>query len=116
MLQRIKAETAKLLKEKGFNYPCNMLYNDKDELSGTKMDMGGLPNNYEGYYAAYYLDEVIKFYREADNMHIEPYYASALDLYNVDLRHDKLKLDTLIEYKTYEEAQEAGIIKAIELI
>jgi hypothetical protein len=42
---------AKRLKEIGFNEPCEWLYNEKGEPSGTKMGMRGQPNNYSTHYA-----------------------------------------------------------------
>jgi hypothetical protein len=123
MLQKIKPETAKLLKKKGFKYPCKMLYNDKGELSGTKMGMHGKPNDYEGYYAAYLLDEVIKILR--DDYDIDVFIIPVVSINNgKKLKHYKAWIPDgntgtkciMKIYFNYEEAQEAGIIKTIELI
>jgi hypothetical protein len=127
MLHRIKPKTAKLLKEKGFNYPCKMMYSDKEEQpSSTKMGMHDKPNDYEGFYAAYYLDEVCKVLRQEYNIHIYPDLSVVLrdGKYHWFFRLDNIVTneylyhseDDNIYFDMFEHAQEAGIIKTIELI
>ena len=54
----VKFPTAKLLKEKGYNEQCGMLFNENGVPSGTKMSMGGNPNNYINKYSAPTIDDV----------------------------------------------------------
>lgn len=54
---------AKRLKEIGFNEPCEWLYNEKGEPSGTKMGMRGKPNNYSTHYARPEYSQVMEWLR-----------------------------------------------------
>lgn len=51
--------TAKLLKEKGYNEPCALLYDENGKISGTKMSMAGHPNIYINKYSAPTIAEVV---------------------------------------------------------
>ena len=50
---------AKLLKEKGYNEPCALLYDESGKISGTKMSMAGHPNTYINKYSAPTISEVV---------------------------------------------------------
>lgn len=59
MSTQVNYPTAKLLKEKGYDKPCGLLYDNNGVLSGTKMSMGGNPNNYINKYSAPTITEVV---------------------------------------------------------
>lgn len=116
MLQRIDNETAIALKELGINEPCDMMYRE-GELKGTKLGMHSKPNDYEGYYAAYYLDEVMKIFRDEYNVDI--YTRSSYMGYYSIIEYDLPKKSGFFPcdlHSTYEEAQLAGIKKTIKIL
>jgi len=54
---------AKLLKEKEFNEPCSLMYDEYGVLNGTKLGMHSKPNDY-GKYSAPTIAEVIMWLYE----------------------------------------------------
>lgn len=125
----VSLETAKLLKKAGFDWGCFFYYENK-KLRGNYKDS---PNNMnasniwqeERYCSAPTLEVVQKWLREVKAMHIcvKPNEASANCKYFVTVIVNDTKWGNLqddnrktIMFDTYEEAQEAGIKKALEII
>ena len=119
----VSLEVAKLLKKAGFNWECKMIHfcyveddymwnledNDKKARSILKLDYCLLAPT---------LDVAQRWLREIKNSHIEisPNSDMSAYIYNILLPGDKFWLGSPISYITYEEAQEAGIKKALEMI
>ncbi len=55
----ITFELAKLLKEKGFDIPCENRYDESGEFTVTKLGMHMQPNNYSNSYSAPTVAEVV---------------------------------------------------------
>ena len=60
----VSFELAKLLKEKGYDEPCALLYDENGKISGTKMSMAGHPNIYINKYSAPIIAEVLMWFYE----------------------------------------------------
>ena len=67
----VNFEIAKLLKEKGFDNPCENRYNKLGELTATKLGMNMQPNNYSDSYSAPTIAEVIMWLYEKHGIWIE---------------------------------------------
>lgn len=121
----VTLETAKALKDKGFDWKCNSI-----------ITIGGTIRNYESPQDISYLTEIEgkpyefllptlhlaqKWLRENKDLHIEISYMYG-DYWIYDIltipRHDLVGLSDrpLIHYNTYEEALEAGLQEALKLI
>ena len=113
----VSLEAAKLLKELGFNWDTYSAYN-KDGMFTDKNRSILTWNDFANYYSAPTLDVVQRWLREIKNSHIEisPNSDMSAYIYNILLPGDKFWLGSPISYITYEEAQEAGIKKALEMI
>ena len=68
----VNFELAKLLKEKGFDNPCENRYNELGELTATKLGMNMQPNNYSDSYSAPTLGAVIMWLYEEHSLWILP--------------------------------------------
>ena len=123
----VSLEVAKLLKEAGFDWEVNTCrYNSSpDKVSSN----GTLTSNFNGYafgciaISAPTLDVAQRWLREVKNFDI--YVCPTNGLYFVHIRKYLEPVETKCEYSeypnqfvchTYEEAQEAGIKKALEII
>lgn len=121
----VTLETAKALKDKGFDWKCNSI-----------ITIGGTIRSYESPQDISYLTEIEgkpyefllptlhlaqKWLREAENLHIEISYMYG-DYWIYDIltipRHNLVGLSDrpLVHYKSYGEALEAGIQEALKLI
>ena len=60
----VKFKLGKLLKEKGFDNPCENRYNELGELTATKLGMNMQPNNYSDSYSAPTIAEVVMWLYE----------------------------------------------------
>lgn len=121
----VTLETAKLLKEKGFDWKCEHLI-DRNKVI-TKYD---LPQSMsccteiddepvEFLCPTLYIAQ--KWLRETKNLHIEIFYMRgdyrAYTILTIP-EHDVIELPNrpLVHYKSYEEALEAGIQETLKLI
>ena len=115
----VTLETAKLLKEKGFNEPCMIAMNIEDGRQyGTNRTNSELPIKV----CSHPTQSVAqKWLRETKNLHIEISYMYGnywiYDILTIP-RHDLIGLSDrpIIRYNTYEEALEAGLQEALKLI
>lgn len=113
----VSLEVAKLLKEAGFDWDTYSAYN-KDGMFTDKNRSILTWNDFANYYSTPTLDVAQRWLREVKNTHIEISPSSDMSayIYNILLSKDKFWLGSPISYITYEEAQEAGINKALEKI
>ena len=115
----VSLEVAELLKQAGFNwYDCNYRYN-----SNLKLDYNIPGRIYGGDYhcAAPTLDVTQRWLREVKNVILLVNFNNDEDCeenerYGVTIYTGKERIIELATYPTYEEAQEAGIKKALEIV
>ncbi len=122
--ERVKFETAKLAKKKGFEQKGSKCW--VKLLSGKVIHNDEIENKLEHERAKYYLSQptqslLQKWLREVHNTHlmVEPYYnGEKLLVYGFDLITERAEEETIIEkgFKTYEEALEIGLQEALKLI
>lgn len=115
----VTLETAKLLKEKGFNEYCKDIINHKgimmETIFRTSKDLPKL------FYSCPTQSVAQKWLRETKNLHIEISYMYenywTYDILTIP-RHDLIGLEdrASVRYNTYEEALEAGLQEALKLI
>lgn len=115
----VTLETAKLLKEKGFNEYCRDVINDKGLMMETVFRTGNdLPKSF---YSRPTQSFARKWLRETKKLHVEVSYMHG-DYWIYDIltipNHDLVGLSDrpLVHYKSYEEALEAGMQEALKLI
>ena len=120
----ISLEVAKFLKEAGFKWFINTAYRD-----GVLMRQGNLLcDNFNGkqyenaarheFFSAPTLNVVQRWLREIHHLHITIYSSSQESwMYRITEPHQKLEDGVYGEdFNTYEDAQEAGIKKSLEII
>lgn len=121
----VTLETAKLLKDKGFNWKCEHII-DRNKVI-TKYDLPQSMSccmeiddeSVEFLCPTLYIAQ--KWLRETKNLHIEIFYMRG-DYWVYGIltipEHDIIELPNrpLVHYKSYEEALEAGIQEALKLI
>lgn len=117
----VTLETAKMLKEKGFNKFCSFAYIDEYcnlmsvHTTNSLIDKMGLG------YSAPNQSFAQKWLRETKNLHIEISYMYGnywiYDIITIP-EHDLVGLSDrpIIRYETYEDALSAGIFEALKLI
>jgi len=116
----VSFETAKLLKEKGFDENCSRSY-VKDKLTHSQ----GRNNSYytimyETYrpISAPTLQMAMKWLREVHNMHIEVKYFFEPHIYKYTITYTPVALDNISShpqcFNTYEEACDAAIKYCLE--
>lgn len=117
----VTLETAKMLKEKGFNKFCSFAYIDEYcnlmsvHTTNSLIDKMGLG------YSAPTQSFAQKWLRETKNLHIEISYMYGnywiYDILTIP-EHDLVGLSDrpIIRYETYEDALSAGIFEALKLI
>jgi len=117
----VSLETAKMLKQAGFDWECPQAYDimDGDICNVSPWDV----ENLGGFVYAPTLEVAQRWLREVKNCDI--YVTPTNGLYFVHIRKYLEPVETKCEYSeypnkfvchTYEEAQEAGIKKALEII
>ena len=120
----VSLEVAKLLKKVGFDWGTYSAYN-KDGMFTDKNRSILTWNDFANYYSAPTLDVAQRWLREVKNVWIEVLLVNATDPhYRVDLvnsskYNNSYGIIHYADYKVYEvpeEAQEAGIKKALEMI
>lgn len=115
----VTLETAKLLKEKGFNKPCSIAINIED---GRKYRSSRTNSEMPTKVCTTPTQSIAqKWLRETKDLHIEICYSHKLFWYYEILsvsNHVSVGLANRlpIHYNTYEEALEAGIREALKLI
>jgi len=115
----VSFEVAKLLKEKGFNYPCRAVYSPKGTVRHyLKEEVSA--HNLKGHKKLCPTAQMaMKWLREVHNIDIcaFPYQADyILYSYNVKIYKDKEIYLTITDSKTYEEACEAAIKYCLEIL
>lgn len=116
----VTLETAKLLKEKGFNEDCKTFFIDKKGSITKRLSLKNedLP---ESCYSRPSQSIVQKWLRETKNLHVEISYMYGnywiYDILTIP-KHDLIGLADrpLIHYESYEGALEEGIKEALKLI
>ena len=116
----VTLETAKLLKEKGFNEYCKDIIKEDDNriMQSVFRTNKNLPKLC---YSLPTQSVAQKWLRETKNLHIEISYMYenywTYDILTIP-RHDLIGLSDrpIIRYNTYEEALEAGLQEALKLI
>lgn len=118
----ISFETAKLAKEKGFNEATSIYYCTNGEINGTKMGMGGLPNNYHGY-AAPTQSILQRWLRETKDMWVTVMFDAVTYYVSIYGRHTPTDEEIIIDpighenwFITYEQALEEGLLQTLKLI
>ena len=103
-------ETAKLLKEKGFNYPTLHYYYDKDGDLVFSYNIGAGKNEF----VAPTLQMAMKWLREVHNLALNVCYLLGMwsySVYRTDVSSSGFNSE---DFDTYEEACEAGIRHCLE--
>ena len=116
----VTLETAKLLKEKGFNEYCKDIIKEDDNriMQSVFRTNKNLPKLC---YSLPTQSVAQKWLRETKNLHIEISYMYGnywiYDILTIP-RHDLIGLSDrpIVRYNTYEEALEAGLQEALKLI
>ena len=111
----VSFETAKLLKEKGFDEKCRALYTFWfDEVEGPKEDETENWNIEPKYFSAPTLQMAMKWLRESHNMFIR-IIQSHIDYCIYEVYYDRAKhYESRESYNSYEEACEAAIKYCLE--
>lgn len=110
----VSFETAKLLKERGFDEKCNMAY-----FNGTLVDytMFGFCLGGDLLYCPT-LQMAMKWLRKKYNIHIEPRYFPTSNIYRYVIIHSPLTIENIDShpqyFNTHEEACEAAIKDCLE--
>ena len=121
----VSLEVAKLLKKAGFDWEVNHSYPNCESLdnscSGYMEDLSFYHNLNDGKYggmSAPTLDVAQRWLRRTHHLHITIFSSSQESwMFRITKLHEKLENGVYGEdFYTYEEAQEAGIKKALELI
>lgn len=113
----VSLEVAKLLKEAGFDWDTYSAYN-KDGMFTDKNRSILTWNDFANYYSAPTLDVVQRWLREVHHLHITIFSSSQESwMFRITKQHQSLEDGVYEEdFYTYEEEQEAGIKKALEII
>lgn len=121
----VTLETAKLLKDKGFNWKCEHLIDRNKVITKYNLPQSMSccmeidDESVEFLCPTLYIAQ--KWLRETKNLHIEIFYMRG-DYWVYGIltipEHDIIELPNrpLVHYKSYEEALEAGIQEALKLI
>lgn len=113
----VSFETAKLLKEKGFDEPCLMCY-----TSDKKLGNYGHYNSYKNSdvfaLTAPTLQMAMKWLRKKYNIHIEPRYFPTPNIYRYVIIHSPVTIENIDShpqyFNTYEQTCEAAIKYCLE--
>ena len=113
----VSLEVAKLLKEAGFDWDTYSAYN-KDGMFTDKNRSILTWNDFANYYSAPTLEIAQRWLRRTHHLHITIFSSSQESwMFRITKQHEKLENGAYGEdFYTYEETQEAGIKKALELI
>ena len=114
----VSFETAKLLKEKGFNEGCRAHYGTDGSFSYEKYEVEASGCEMHNAILAPTHQMVMKWLREEYNIHIEPRYFPTPNIYRyviIRLPFTRENIDSHPQYfNSYEEAVEAGIKYCLE--
>ena len=126
---RITFETAKLAKEKGFKIPTKVMYKGNEKSYGHNNEWGidekrldgEFPYTNQQWYSIPTQSLLAKWLREEHNIHVTSQIGNLdfISTYHYDIRYiDKNKFICKVKgnFKTYEEALEIGLQKALKLI
>lgn len=112
-------ETAKLLKEKGFNYPCRAVYSPKGTVRHYLKEEVSAHNLKGHKKLCPTLQMAMRWLREVHNIDIcaFPYQADyILYSYKVKIYKDKEIYLTITDSKTYEESVEAALKYCLKIL
>ena len=105
----VSFDTAKLLKEKGFNEYTAMVYNQ----NGSFMPNGAIEDTYQTFYSAPTLQMAMKWLREVYKQSINLWYDG--DIWSSEIYRAVEKEFCLVgHFQSYEEACEAAIKYCLE--
>lgn len=104
----VNFEIAKLLKEKGFDNPCENRYNELGELTATKLGMNMQPNNYSDSYSAPTIAETVMWLYEKHGIWISVDPENDTDTWFHTVSHNKSET-VFGDYTSPTEAYEAAI-------
>ena len=112
----VSFETAKLLKEKGFDEPCHALYHEGDDKIFFGLDVDSYHNTILNVdcYACPTLQMTMKWLREAHNIDISVTPDRKAGYSVLIFKDKRLPFDTLDSYSIYEQACEAAIKYCLE--
>ena len=118
----VSFETAKLLKEKGFNEPCIATYNSVTKSFEIENVYQDWTTRWEAYISAPTLQMVMKWLRKVHNLHCDIGYDDLDWFWNIISVDDavpvedrpKLLKDGTAGHKTYEEAVETALKYSLE--
>ena len=115
----VSFETAKLLKEKGFNEPCIATYNSVTKNFEVEEVYQDWTTRWKAYISAPTLQMAMKWLREVHNISIEAVYdcsngkTETISWWFANIKHinpgSSKENDCLTAYDSYEEACEAAI-------
>lgn len=125
----VSLETAKMLKEAGFDWECPEFYLYQDEEFGLRSDLFynynryPVGNNPDGCFTAPTLSVAQRWLREVKDCiilvdwyqeweFVDAHYGYEINNEHIDLSHDQ----DVNEFKTYEEALEAAINKCLTIL
>lgn len=111
----VNFETAKLLKEKGFNISCRFAYTKKGNEFNTNVCCDVPVYAYKPT-----LQMAMKWLREVHNIHIEIRYNRYSNKYHYKIIYGPTELDAYVSkphvLRTYEEAAEESIKHCLEML
>jgi len=111
----VSFETAKLLKEKGFDEECFAAYNGNGKLYKFNEEVD---DNTPCWSDAPTLQMTMKWLREVHNIHIEPRYFPMPNIYRYVIIHSPATIENIDShpryFSSYEEACEAAIKYCLE--
>jgi len=115
----VSLETAKLLKEKGFDEGCRQYwYKGNIVFSRSEIRNRELDNYEEEGWTAPTLQAATKWLRERYNIHIEPRFFPMPDIYRYVIIHSPMTIENIDShpqyFNTYEETCEAAIKHCLE--
>lgn len=112
----VSFETAKLLKEKGFDEPCHALYHDGEDkiFFGLDVDSYHNSNLNANCYACPTLQMAMKWLREVHKIYMYVAHDSMENTWFARVYNDYKTLSDVDNYSTYEKACEAAIKYCIE--
>lgn len=119
----VSLEVAKLLKEAGFDWECCYCYDaeTKDFLDDNEGEFNFNEGDDNNFYSAPTIDVAQRWLREVKDVEVEIHWTVGEILafgdrrYSYHIESDTFK-DSNDRYVSYEEALEAGIKKALEII
>lgn len=116
----VSFETAKLLKEKGFDEPSRFWYDNNGVISQKYIDATDKPLGKDAHYHCVTISFAMKWLRENYNIHIEPRYFPMPNIYRYVIIRSPLTIENIGShpqyFNSYEEACEEAIKYCLEIL